>query len=135
MSPKLRIEPASSIDFPGAYPYSPSTFEPGPSFKECLDAAGQYFPSQQDLQRITHNAASTVRGYIPPYPGLLKLNISCHAPTVHQQQLKKPPPCLQFRNQRQHQLLLDHLSSSIVVPTRLQQARPLGETTTTPSFK
>jgi len=101
LSPQLKIEPASKWadntlsaldsadhvsrttaippgpdlpgpDLPGAYPYTPSTLEPGPSFeevrdtaKEYLQAAGQYVPSQEDLKKVAQNAGSTIRGYIP----------------------------------------------------------------------
>lgn len=59
-------------NLPGAYPYTPSSLEPGPSFeevretaKEYLHAAGQYVPSQEDIRRMAQNAGSAVRGYIP----------------------------------------------------------------------
>ncbi|KXN87832.1 hypothetical protein AN958_08071 [Leucoagaricus sp. SymC.cos] len=95
LSPQLKIEPASEwanhtisaldstgppelnastsgAQFPGSYPYSPTTLEPGPSFEEMKDtakeylcAAGQYVPSQEDVRRIAQNASTTVRGFIP----------------------------------------------------------------------
>lgn len=96
LSPQLKIEPASKWadntlsaldsaehathtpavtpgpDLPGAYPYTPSTLEPGPSFEEVRDtakeyfqAASQYVPTQEDLKKAAQNAGSTIRGYIP----------------------------------------------------------------------
>jgi hypothetical protein len=93
-SPQLKIEPASewanntfsaldssnrplpptspTLNFPGSYPYSPSTLQPGPTFEEIKDtarqyihAAGQFVPSQEDVRKIAHSASDTVRGYIP----------------------------------------------------------------------
>ncbi|KAF9446267.1 hypothetical protein P691DRAFT_215498 [Macrolepiota fuliginosa MF-IS2] len=94
LSPQLKIDPASewanstlsALDtteevqssttpgpaLPGAYPYTPSSLEPGPSFEEVKDtareylyAAGQYVPSHEDIKKMAQNAGSTVRGYIP----------------------------------------------------------------------
>jgi hypothetical protein len=91
LSPQLKIESASewadntvsaldsalpptspSLNFPGSYPYSPTTLEPGPTLEEIKDTArqyihtaGQYVPSQEDVRKIAHNASNTVREYFP----------------------------------------------------------------------
>ncbi|EKM75097.1 hypothetical protein AGABI1DRAFT_88010, partial [Agaricus bisporus var. burnettii JB137-S8] len=111
-SPKLKVEPISKwtnntspplnssdhalsatspiLEFPGSYPYSPISLEPGPTFEEIKDtakqyihAAGQYVPSHEDVSKLAHNAGHTVREYFPNgvYMGLGPNSIQEAVPT------------------------------------------------------